>query len=57
MPIYNYWYQACGYEEEKLLTQTQAKEGLFSCPKCSARLAKQFGNIAHFEFKGNLKKV
>jgi len=57
VPIYNYWCQACGYEEEKLLTQAQAKEGLFSCPKCGTRLTKQMGNIAHFEFKGNLKKV
>ena len=57
MPLYEYWCHACGYIEERILTLEEGKEKLFSCPKCGARLTKKIGNISHFEFKGNLKRI
>lgn len=57
MPLYEYWCQACGYKEEKLLTYKKAEEGIFGCPKCGAKLTKRMGNIKHFEFKGKMTRA
>jgi len=57
MPLYEYWCQACGHEIEKLLTYKEAEKKLFSCHKCGARLTRKHGNIAHFEFKGNMQRI
>lgn len=56
MPLHTYWCKACGNKEEKLLSHKDA-EKLLRCPKCRAWMVRQLGSIAHFEFKGNLKRI
>jgi putative FmdB family regulatory protein len=53
MPQYEYECKYCGHTESKLQTYEQGEKPL-ACPKCGANMKRQAGNIAHFEFKGNL---
>jgi len=52
-PIYEYKCHKCGqvYTKRKLYSDNRRLE---SCPKCGTLNEKMLGNIAHFEFKGNL---
>ena len=52
MPLYVYQCKECGYSFEKLSSTYSSKDE--KCPKCGGVAKKQMGNIAHFEFKGNL---
>ena len=51
MPLYEYKCK-CGHKFEKLATIYSSKTS--KCPECGSPAKKQLGNIAHFEFKGNL---
>lgn len=52
MPLFEYWCQGCGYEEERLVKTPQ--EVVVSCRKCGAKMDRKVGKVAHYEFKGVL---
>ena len=55
MPLYKYICEHCGHSEEKIQTIHEAEKTPLACPKCGVVMKRQVGNLAHFEFKGNMK--
>jgi len=53
MPLYEYICHKCGHKYSRVKLYSDKKH-LEPCPKCGALNERKLGNIAHFEFKGNL---
>lgn len=50
MPLFDFECPECGYEFEKIVYEDET----VICPLCGAECEREMGNIAYFEFKGNL---